>query len=199
MRRLAFALPLASILLGILLLFALMATIISAQGSTPGATPSALATPEQMWPTEVPENEEGTPLPVPYVTKVTMPPGSVVEDPEAHLGPFVLIVSEGAICYEYTESTLAPNNTTVRAYPGSTGSIPAGCEDARNDCGSPAGCILNEGDIVYLPSGSWVSQSKTGNHRYWTVGTENAVVYVTGYWAKSPGTSPGCGGGCPHP
>jgi hypothetical protein len=197
MRRPASLSPFTSILTGLVLLAVALGANTAAQEATPGTTPSATYLAEHLWPPTQEVNGEGTPLPMPYVTLVTMPPGSEVDDGTAHGGTFVLTVSEGAICYHYPGAP-DPTETTVIAHIVVSETAPAGCQEARTDCEINADCILAPGDVVYLTAGSWITQSNLANHRYWTVGSVTAVVYVSGYWVDPPGTAP-CGGGCPHP
>jgi hypothetical protein len=201
MRRPALLTIVASILAGIVLFVATLESNPSAQESTPGSLP-ATPTAELVWPLPDQQNAAGIEL---YVTKVTLPPGVPFDHPAEHRGSFVLTVTEGAICYHHTGLSDSSESTVI-ANVSTNESAPAGCDGARTDCEAKADCVLAPGEVVYLPAGSWVTQSDTASHQYGNVGDVTAVVYISGHWDDSDSQSTpgvvalrGCGGGCPRP
>lgn len=189
MRRQAFAFPIVPTVMGVILLVASAGAITLAQDSTTGASPPvASPTVERAWP---PPDEVVT-APVVYVTKVTLPPHAQI-DPDSHLGSFILSVAEGAICYTYVGAP-DPTETSVIASIAAADPIPTGCVGAETTCELNADCILKPGDVVYLPTGSWITQSNTAMHTYGNVGDMQAVVYLSGY-EPDVGGAP-CFGGC---
>jgi hypothetical protein len=186
----------ASILSSLVLRLFSIGTNSSGEGG-PAESPPATPTAEHLWPPpdELGSGEGQIPFEL-YVTKVTLPPGAQVDHPYPHHGTFVLTVSEGAICYSHIGAP-DQSQTTVVANVSNDDSAPAECGGARTDCEVGTDCVLAPGEVVYLPTGSWITQSDTSNHLYGNVGDEQAVVYVSGWGLPDKSTS--CGGSCPRP
>ncbi len=109
----------------------------------------------------------------------------------------MLTVDSGAVCYEVgppTEDTTvtaviplsAPDNSACR------GERVPDCTD--DDTAGVRNCTLVDGDVIYLPEGSALTQNGDAEHTYGNVDDGPAVVYLAGYEEDRPGA--GCGGAC---
>lgn len=207
MRRLVYLSWFASIVTAFILFVTLLQPISSAREATPDdeATPTGEEIADgvyldQLWTGEVWEAPgAGTPPPTDpeyaYATKVTLLAGAeaMAQPGHAHGGAFVLTVAKGAICY--TSTSASPTTTVVTARVAGDGTVPTDCAQNVTDCFDQDGCTLDPGDTVYLPAGSWISQSDTASHWYKNVGDTWAVLYLTGYGPDSGNA--GCMRSCP--
>jgi hypothetical protein len=201
-----------AILSSILIVFAALFGSYSAPSSAQESEPVCLAGPPAneyspgVWVTDLgafelpPEPDGGTPPPgTPEPPELRLKRVCLEQDtnwPSAshgHDGSFVLSVEAGAICYTYLEPI--DSVVTVTAKVSEDTAIPAACSGAQTDCGGTAGCVLLEGESVYLPEGSSIHQSGSAQHRYGNVDTELALVYLAEYQPATGGA--GCGGTCP--
>jgi hypothetical protein len=133
--------------------------------------------------------------------------GAVTSEGHAHDGSFVLFVDTGAVCYTLLDPV--ESGTVVKATvpehveppvpcPAPELSCgPEACAPPRTDCDGGAGCTLEPGDTVYLPTGSTITQVGDGAwHWYGNVDPDHpAVVYLAEYQLEVDG-APGCSGGC---
>jgi hypothetical protein len=116
-------------------------------------------------------------------------------DGHTHYGSFVLSVTSGAICYG-THGDPGANN--VVAHASQTVADTDDCAPTRTDCDDADGCVLGSGEIVYLPTGSWVTQETTAGHRFGNPDPVNsAIVYISGIEPFISGAP--CIGGCGKP
>jgi quercetin dioxygenase-like cupin family protein len=195
MRRLASVISIGVI---VLLFAAILATgsSPSVAQTAPSDTPATPAA-ESLGLVVLPE-ENPTPGATPEVlqlTHVTLEPGASTGQ-HAHGGSSVLSVIAGAICYtsyssagEVKAITTDPTQLNPESCPASVVTTVAPLECTDNSCVIPAG------QSIYLPTGSTVTQTEAGGHKYTNVSNETAEVYIVWVRIIDPDSAP-CGGGC---